>query len=98
MASRTITDSASELLPQNRLRKSFVIKNEDSAINVFMMFERPGTSAVSTTVHDHRIGPGGALAVNSLTDGLREIQERVTIIAASGTPRVSSFETEDVPR
>lgn len=63
-----------------------------------MKFERPGNLTVSTTDHDHRIGPGGAIAVNTLTDGLREIQERVTIIAASGTPRVSFFETEDVRR
>ena len=98
MASRTITDSASELLPQNKLRKSFIVQNEDATINVFIKFERPAGLTVSATDHDHRIGPGGSISVNTDTDGLQQIQERVTIIAASGTPRVSIFETEDIRR
>ena len=95
MASRTITNAASELLPPSELRKSFVVQNEDSAINVFVKFEAQDGLTVSTTDHDHRIGPGGALAVNSLTDGERQIRARLTIVAASGTPRISFFETED---
>ena len=63
-----------------------------------MQFEKPGTTTVSTTVHDHRISPGGTIAVNSDTDGKEQIVERVTIIAASGTPRISFFETEDIRR
>lgn len=98
MASRTISDTASELFPQNELRKSFIVQNEDSTINCFIKFEKPGTTSVSTTDHDHRIGPGGSLAVNTDTDGRRQIVERVTIIAASGTPRISFFETEDIRR
>ncbi len=98
MASRTISGTAEELLLRNRLRKSFIIQNEDSTINVFIKQERVATPTVSSTDHDHRIGAGGHLAVNSDTDGSEAIQDRWTIIAASGTPRVSFFETEDVVR
>ncbi len=98
MSSRTITNAAEELLPQNKLRKSFVIQNEDASINVFIKRERPGASSVSTTDHDHVIGAGGAIALNYGNDGQEAIQDRWTIIAASGTPRVSFFETEDQRR
>ena len=98
MPTGTLSTSAIELLPQNLLRKSFIIQNEDSAINVFMAFEEPGQTTVSTTVHDHRIGPGGNIAVNSDTDGKEQIQQRITIVAASGTPLISFFETEDIKR
>lgn len=95
MASRTISNSASELLPENKLRKSFVVQNEDSTINAFVKKERPGASTVSATDHDHLLGPGAALAINTLVDGTEAITARYTIIAASGTPRISVFETED---
>lgn len=98
MPSRTIANTASQLLPQNKLRKSFIVQNEDAAINVFIKFERPDGMTVSTTDHDHRIAPGGSVAVNTDTDGKQQITERVTIIAASGTPLVSFFETEDLRR
>lgn len=95
MASRTITNAASELLPQNKLRRSFVVQNEDAAIDVFLKFERPGLNTVSSTDHDHRISGGASIALNKDTDGEQQVQERVTVIAASGTPRLSFFETED---
>lgn len=95
MASKTITNSAAELLPPNRLRKSFVIQNEDTAINIFIKQERPDGLTVSTTDHDHLLGAGAAIALNNGTDGQEAIQGRWTIIAASGTPRVSYFETEE---
>src|SRR3990167_3109247 len=98
MPSRTITDTASELIPRNRLRKSFVVQNEDSAINVFIKQERAATLTVSTTDHDHRLGPGGSIALNDMSDGKEAIQDRWSVIAASGTPRISQFETEDVVR
>lgn len=98
MPSRTITNVAEELIPENRLRKSLTIGNEDTAINVFVMQEEPGNSSVSTTVHDHRIGPGAAIGLNSLLDGEKAIQGRWTIVAASGTPRISIFETESIKR
>lgn len=98
MASRTITNAASELLPQNALRRSFVFQNEDASISVFVKRERPGNNTVSSTDHDHRIGPGGAIALNYQSDGQEAIQDRWTIIADSGTPRVSFFETEEIRR
>lgn len=98
MASRTISDTASELIPRNRHRKSLIIQNEDAAINIFIKRERAETPTVSTTDHDHRLAPGGLIALNFGTDGIEAIQDRYTIIAASGTPRVSFFETEDIVR
>lgn len=98
MASKTITNSAEELFPQNRLRKSLVVQNEDDTINVFFKQEKPGTTSASATDHDHRIGPGGAIALNFNNDGEEAIKERWTIVAASGTPRISFFETESVDR
>lgn len=75
-----------------------IIQNEDGVINIFIKQERVATPTVSATDHDHRIGIGGNIALNSDTDGKEAIQDRWTIIAASGTPRVSFFETEDVVR
>ena len=98
MASRTITNAAEEILPQNRLRKSFIIQNEDASINIFVKRERGVGLTCSTTDHDHRLGPAGNIAINSLIDGKEAVEDRWTIIAASGTPRVSFFETENVER
>jgi len=98
MATRTITTTAEELIPRNRLRKSMVFQNEDSAINIFIKQERTTTPTVSTTDHDHRLGPGGSLALNFDVDGKEAIQDRWTCVAASGTPRISLFETEEVVR
>ena len=98
MASRTITTAAEELFLRNRYRKSFVIQNEDVAIDIYIKQERDGALAVSTTNHDHRLRAGAALAVNFGTDGIEAIQDRWTIIAASGTPRIAYFETEDIIR
>ena len=98
MPSRTITTTAAELIPENRLRKSLTIGNEDAAIALFIKQEEPGNNTVSATDHDHRIGPEGAAALNSLLDGEKAIKGRWTIIAASGTPRISIFETEDIKR
>ena len=98
MSSLLISDTASELVPRNNYRKSFVVQNEDAAINIFIKRERAETPTASATSHDHRIGPGNALALNFGTDGQEAIQDRWTIIAASGTPRISTFETEDIKR
>ena len=98
MATRTISNVAEQLLPQNRLRKSFAVENEDSTIQIFIKKERPGSTTVSSTDHDHNIRPGATIAVNSDTDGEESIQDRWTIIAASGTPRISIIETETVRR
>lgn len=98
MASRTITTGAQELLPRNASRKSFVIQNEDPTDIVYVKFERSESTSVSAIDHDHRLGPGSALALNTNTDGIQQIQSRVTVIASANTPRVSYFETEDVVR
>lgn len=98
MPTRTITTSGEEILPRNRLRKSFIIQNEDELITCFVKRESPGNTTVSTTNHDHRIPRESALAINSETDGKEPIQDRWTIVAESGTPRVSFFETEDIVR
>ncbi len=98
MASRTITATGEELIPRNRLRKSMVIQNEDTSVNIFIKRESPGNTTVSTTDHDHRLGPAASISLNFGTDGQEAIQDRWTIVAASGTPRISLFETEDVIR
>lgn len=98
MATRTISTVAAEFLPQNRLRKSFVIQNEDSTINCFIKREAPGSDTVSATDHDHRLARETSLALNFTNDGKEAIQDRWTVVAASGTPRISFFETEDVRR
>lgn len=98
MATKTLSTTAEEVLPRSRLRRSWVIQNEDSAIACFIKRERDGATTVTSTDHDHRLGPGASLALNSDTDGKEAIQDRWTGIAASGTPRVSFFETEDVVR
>lgn len=98
MPSRTLTTTAEIIFPRNRLRKSFIIQNEDAAIAVFIKREREETPSASSTDHDHRIGAGGNIAINTMTDGKEAIEDRWTIIAASGTPRVSFFETENIER
>lgn len=98
MASRTLTTTAEEILPRNKLRKSWIMQNEDATINVFVKLEAPGTTDVSSTVHDHRIAAGGNLSVSLFTDGSDAVQARWTAVAASGTPRISFFETEEISR
>ena len=98
MASRTITTTAEDLFPQNALRKSFEIENEDAAIQMYIKKERPGNTTVSSTDHDHNIRPSATIAINSDTDGAESIQDRWTIVAASGTPRISFIETETLKR
>jgi len=98
MGTNTLSTSAEEIFPRNLLRKSFIIQNEDSAINVFIKRERQDALDVSSTDHDHRLGPGGSLAINTDTDGKESIMDRWTAVAASGTPLISFFETEDVKR
>lgn len=98
MASKTISNVASEILPRNASRKSFLIQNEDSAIAVYVKRERSENTSVSTTDHDFLLSPGASLGLNSLLDGLESIRDRWTIIAASGNPRIAFFETEDVTR
>ena len=75
-----------------------IFQNESGTIDVFIKQEQEPTTTVSTTIHDHRLGPGGNISLNFGTDGKEAIQDRWTVVAASGTPRISLFETEDVQR
>src|SRR3990167_10240462 len=95
MAVKTLSTTAETLFLRNRLRRSWIVQNEDATINIFIKQERAATPTVSSTVHDHRLGPGGALALNFGTDGKEAIEDRWTVIAASGTPIISFFETEE---
>ncbi len=98
MSTRLLSTTAVEVLPRGRLRKSFVIQNEDASIDVFIKRERTEALTVSATDHDHLLGAGAAMALNALNDGVESIQDRWTAIAASGTPRISVIETENVVR
>src|SRR5574343_460580 len=89
---------AGQLVPQNLLRKSVVFQNVDASITVYVKRERPGFTSVSSTDFDFRLPPGGSIALNSLLDGTEAIQDRYTVIAASGTPSVAVFETEENKR
>lgn len=95
MPIKTLSTTAEELVPRNRLRKSMVFQNEDAAIDVFIKQERAATPTVSSTIHDHRLSAGGAIALNFGTDGKEAIEDRWTVVAASGTPIISFFETEE---
>lgn len=98
MPSFTTSTTAQEIALRNRLRRSMVFQNEDTTDAVFVKRERAATPTVSSTDHDHRIGPGGSLSLNYETDGIEAIQDRWTVIAAANTPRVSFFETEEIVR
>ena len=98
MSSRTITTTAEQLFPQSELRKSFVVANEDTAINIFLKKESPQTTTVSTTDHDVLLGPGASFAANEQEDGEESVNERWTVVAASGTPRIAIFESERIRR
>jgi len=98
MASRTISTGAEEVLPRNTSRKSWIISNEDASIDVFIKREQNASLTVSATDHDHRIAAGASIALSHFVDGKESVIDRWTIVAASGTPRVSFFETEDVMR
>ena len=92
MPTFTASTSAAEFFPRSGIRKSVVMQNEDTAITVFVKRERAST--VSSTDHDHALLPLESIALNTDEDGAAQVQDRWTVIAASGTPRVSWFETE----
>lgn len=95
MASKTVSNVASEILTRNTLRKSFVIQNEDATDVVYLKRERSENTTVSTTEHDIKLGPGSSFSLNALSDGLQAIVDRWTAVASANTPRVAIFETED---
>ena len=98
MSTRLITNSAETILVESSTRKSFIIQNEDAALNMYVKKESGESLTVSATDHDHRMGPGNSLALNSVSDGKEDINARWTIISDAGNPRVAVFETEDITR
>lgn len=86
------------LATRNRLRKSLLIQNTSTTDTVYVKRERNETLVVTSTDFDFKIGPGGAIGLNSLLDGIEAIQDRYSVIAAANTPVVSFFETEDALR
>lgn len=98
MANKLLSTTPERIFPQNLYRKSLIFQNEDSAIAIFLKRERAETPTVSPTDHDHRLGPGGILALNFGTDGMKPTQDSWTAVAESGTPRISFLETEDINR
>jgi hypothetical protein len=95
---KTVSTAAVELLPRNRYRKSLIFQNEDSTDIIYLKKERAETPSVSSTDHDHRLGPGASLTLNSGTDGIESTQDRWTAVSSANTPRISFFETEDIVR
>ena len=94
----TTSTTASLLVNRNRLRKSFLLQNVDSTIIVYVKRERGPVFTVSSTDYDFRLSPGSGFALNSDVDGKEAIQDSYAVVAASGTPQVAVFETEDVNR
>ena len=95
---KTVSTSAVELLPRNRYRKSLIFQNEDTTDTIYLKKERLESPSVSSTDHDHRLGPGASLTLNSGTDGIESTQDRWTAVSSANTPRISFFETEDIVR
>lgn len=98
MSTRLLSITPVELVPRNTQRKSLIFQNEDTTDAIFLKRERAETPTVSSTDHDHRLGPGGLLSLNFGTDGQQSTQDRWTAVASANTPRVSYFETEDIKR
>lgn len=86
------------LATRNRMRKSLLIQNTSTTDTAYVKRERNETLAVTSTDFDFKIGPGGAIGLNSLLDGIEAIQDRYSAIAAAGAPVLSFFETEDAQR
>lgn len=98
MPSKTISNSAEELIPRNASRKSLSIQNEDSTDTVYIKRERSENTTVSTTDHDFKLGPNASMSLNSIMDGKAAIKDRYTAVASANTPRVAYFESEDDDR
>ena len=98
MSTREIGQAAEEFFPQNKLRKSFVVQNENTTATCFVKKESRNALTVSATDHDHRLARETSLAVNLINDGKEETQGRWTIISDAANTRISFFETEDIRR
>ena len=90
--------AAKEIFPKNTARVSFTIKNEDNTDLVYIKRERSEQTTVSSGDHDHVLGPGSSISLNTNQDGKSSIQGRWTCIASANTPVISWLETEDIER
>lgn len=98
MSTKTIGNTAVELVPENSQRKSFAFQNEDTTDSIFLKKERPGLLTVSATDHDYKLFPGAVLPLNFQSDGEEAIQGRWTAISSANTPRIAFVETENIRR
>lgn len=98
MANLVLSTTEQQVIPENMHRKSLLFINTDSAINIFLKYEEPGATTVSSSIFDVRLQPGDNFAVNTQEDGDQVVQGRWTAIAASGTPSLVVFETENIRR
>lgn len=98
MASFTIPNTATVILPRNVSRKSFSIQNEDGTDIVYIKREEGQSLTVSATDHDFRVGPGSSVTLTLNEDGSQQVGGRWTGIASANTPRLGVFETEDIVR
>lgn len=98
MATRTVGNTAVEIIPANANRRSLAIQNEDTTDSVYIKREGNDGLTVSSTDHDWKILPGGSIAFNSQIDGEQGIVARYTAIASANTPRIAILESEDIRR
>lgn len=96
MPQLTLSTSGALVAPQNKYRKSIVFTNVDTAIVVWIDNMQPGD--ITTSNAGVRLPPGASAAFNSFLDGSRQIQDRWSAIAESGTPVLAWKETEDIER
>ncbi len=98
MATKTIANSATIIVPANASRKSLALLNEDTTDSVYIKREEGESLSVSSTDHDWKLLPGAAIAFNSQVDGIKAIRARYTAVSSANTPRISFFESEDIDR
>ena len=91
--------TAARLIPQNSQRVSLLMMNLDATDNIFGDADtKVPSSGLTTSNASIRLGPGAAISINRLTDGLAQIQDSYTFIASANTPILAWFETENFNR
>ena len=85
-------------MPANGLRESLALSNDDGAIIVYVKQEYGQAATVSATNYDFIILPRQSKYLVTGQDGKSQIQDRYTVFPASGTPRLSYYETESYRR
>ena len=94
----TTSTTAALAITRNRERKSFLLQNVDGAIVIYVKRERGPVLTISASDYDFRLSPGAGFALNSDVDGKEAIQDSYSVLAATGTPQLAVFETEDFIR